>query len=51
MEKELPEGIEFDGEVYWSICPECGNQQGDMGNNIACDKCGALMPTMDTGEE
>lgn len=51
MKKDLPDGIEFDGEVYWSICPECGYQQGDMGNGIGCEECGFLMPTMDTGED
>ena len=51
-EEQLPEGIDFDGEVYWSTCPECGHQQGDMGNGIACDECGAgPMPTMDSGFE
>jgi hypothetical protein len=44
----LPDGIEFDGHVYWCRCPECGAEQGDMGNNIACETCGAgPMPTME----
>lgn len=49
--ENLPDGIEFDGEVYWSTCPDCGHQQGDMGNNIGCDNCDGLMPTMDNGGE
>jgi len=44
----LPEGIYFDGEVYFSTCPECGLEQGDMGSHIACEECGyGPMPTMD----
>lgn len=46
--KKLPDGIEFDGHVYWCRCPECGNEQGDMGNSIRCEQCGyGPMPTMD----
>ena len=44
----LPDGIDFDGEVYWATCPECGWQQGDMGNKVTCDECGyGPMPTME----
>ena len=38
--KNLPDGIEFDGEIYWSTCPKCGRKQGDMGNNMKCWECG-----------
>lgn len=32
--------------VDWSVCPECGEAQGDMGNNVSCDACGyGPMPT------
>ena len=51
MKKDLPEGIDFDGEIYWVTCPECGWEQGDMGNGVGCEECGAEMPTMDTGEK
>ena len=48
----LPDGIEFDGHVYWCRCPECGEQQGDMGNMIRCENCGyGPMPTMDGVED
>jgi len=49
---KLPDGITFDGHAYWCQCPECGEEQPDMGNNIACEKCGGgPMPTMDTGAD
>ncbi len=32
-----------DDEV-WIECEECGNEQPDMGRNVACEECGALMP-------
>ena len=49
---KLPDGITFDGHAYWCQCPECGEEQPDMGNNIACEKCsGGPMPTMDIGPE
>ena len=51
-ENKLPGGITFDGHAYWCQCPECGEEQPDMGNNIACESCGGgPMPTMDTGPE
>ena len=29
-------------------CPECGNEQGDMGNGVCCEECGyGPMPTKD----
>ena len=51
-DKQLPEGITFDGHVYWCRCPECGQEQGDMGGHVACENCGAgPMPTFDDGSE
>lgn len=27
-------------------CPECGEEQGDFGNNVSCENCGyGPMPT------
>ena len=44
----LPEGITCDGEVFWSECPKCGNQQGDMGRDVECEWCGhGPMPTLE----
>lgn len=28
----------------WLICPECGNEQPDMGKGVRCEECGAAMP-------
>lgn len=25
-------------------CEECGHEQPDMGNGVACEECGAMMP-------
>ncbi len=37
-----------DEEVRFVACPECGNEQEDMGNNVKCEECGfAPMPTGD----
>ena len=27
-------------EPKFVICPECGNEQGDMGRNVSCEICG-----------
>ena len=32
--------------IKFVTCPECGNEQADMGRNVACEECGAgPMPT------
>lgn len=37
-------------EVEIVICPECGNEQADMGHGVSCEECGyGPMPT--EGEE
>ena len=41
----IQDGLYFDGDVFWATCPECGNEQGDMGRNICCEECDHLMPT------
>jgi hypothetical protein len=42
---KLPDGFEWDGHVLWVTCIECGNQQADMGFNVACEECGFTMPS------
>ena len=38
----------FDYEAGQVRCPHCGNEQADMGNNVACEECGeGPMPTRD----
>jgi ssDNA-binding Zn-finger/Zn-ribbon topoisomerase 1 len=33
-------------------CPECGNEQADMGNGVQCEECGkGPMPTKDRRQE
>jgi hypothetical protein len=27
-------------EPLYVTCPECGNEQGDMGRNVECEECG-----------
>ena len=27
-------------QPVWIECPECGNQQEDMGRGVSCDECG-----------
>lgn len=27
-------------EVQFVTCPECGNEQADMGRNVRCEECG-----------
>jgi len=44
MEK-LPDGITFDGEIYWARCPQCDAKQGDIMTNlklvsVKCCQCG-----------
>jgi DNA-directed RNA polymerase subunit RPC12/RpoP len=34
-----------DDDVRFVKCPECGNEQADMGRGVACEECGhAPMP-------
>lgn len=37
--------IFFDGSVLFVQC-ECGNEQGWMGDDITCEECGELMPSV-----
>ena len=33
-------------EIQWVTCPECGEQQANMGKGIRCESCGfGPMPT------
>ena len=32
------------GEITFVKCEECGNEQAYMGQNVACEECGATMP-------
>lgn len=33
-------------DIQFVTCPECGNEQADMGKNVACEECGYFpMPT------
>lgn len=46
MREHIADGVyrDDDGEV-WVVCPECGNEQADMGGNVKCEGCGyAPMP-------
>jgi ribosomal protein S27E len=36
-------------EIGFVLCPRCGHEQPDMGNNVKCEECGELMPTADEG--
>ena len=34
-------------DVVFVRCPECGNEQADMGNHVTCEECGfGPMPTV-----
>lgn len=33
--------------TQWVTCPNCGEEQADMGRNVACESCGDLMPYHD----
>lgn len=50
MTAELPDGLRQDDdepEIWWSTCPDCEHEQGDMGNGVECEECGAgPMPTL-----
>ena len=40
-----------DGPVQFVTCPECGNEQGDMGHGVACEECGfGPMPAIEPEE-
>ena len=28
-----------DDEIKFVTCPECGEEQGDMGKNVQCESC------------
>ena len=46
MEGDNMEGDNMGEELEFVKCPECGNEQADMGNNVACEECGfGPMPT------
>ncbi len=39
-------------EVVFVVCPECGNEQADMGRGVSCEECGygpmpCAVPTSD----
>ena len=37
--------------IQYVKCPECGEEQPDMGNNVACEVCGfGPMPRPGAGE-
>lgn len=39
------------GDIQYVECPECGEEQPDMGNNVECENCGfGPMPTEQEGE-
>lgn len=38
------DGESDDDHIRYLTCEECGNEQPDMGANVACEECGALMP-------
>lgn len=41
------DGYKDDEEVVFVYCAHCGNEQPDMGHNVACEACGYLMPTQE----
>ncbi len=44
--EEIGDGLYRENGETWAVCPSCGNEQPDMGNNMACEACGfAPMPT------
>lgn len=30
--------------IVFVTCANCGNEQADMGRNVACEECGDTMP-------
>lgn len=47
MKKDRKCTPETPQEPAWLTCPYCGNQQTDMGKNVACEECGERMPETD----
>ncbi len=39
-DEDLPDGVTFENNEFWATCPDCGNQQADMGHNVNCEACG-----------
>lgn len=40
-----------DDDVKFVHCPECDNEQADMGGNVTCEECGyGPMPTAEDDE-
>jgi hypothetical protein len=35
-----PQDDDQDEGPEFVICPECGNEQADMGNSVVCENCG-----------
>jgi hypothetical protein len=43
----LPEGITYDGTMYFATCPMCGWEQAEMGRSVKCENCDFFpMPSM-----
>lgn len=39
-------------EIVFVVCPDCGNEQADMGRGVQCEECGyGPMPDGGEGEE
>lgn len=46
LNNRLRQGSATTDDPVFVICPECGNEQGDMGKGVCCEECGhAPMPT------
>ena len=37
--------------IVFVTCSNCGNEQADMGRNVACEECGDPMPTPTPAKE
>ena len=47
---EYDEGLYLDDGLVFSVCPECGVEQQDIGHHASCDECGHRpMPTTEKG--
>lgn len=53
MGEDIGDGIYRDDEGdVWVTCPECGNEQADMGACMKCEGCGyAPMPYEQPGSD